>query len=83
MDAHYDNNTMTIEINLTANLAAVVSDNKRILMATATIAKNCCPVNETNVFILHNCAPLSMIQTQKSASAALISTAIDYRYCSK
>lgn len=81
MDAH--NNTMTIEINLTANLAAVVSDNKRILMATATIAKNCCPVNETNVFIVHNCAPLSMIQTQKSASAALISTAIDYRYCSK
>ena len=83
MDAHYDNNTMTIEINLTANLAAVVSDNKRILMATATIAKNCCPVNETNVFIVHNFAPLSMIQTQKSASAALISTAIDYRYCSK
>ena len=83
MDAHYDNNTMTIETNLTANLAAVVSDNKRILMATATIAKNCCPVNETNVFIVHNCAPLSMIQTQKSASAALISTAINYRYCSK
>ena len=76
--------TMAIEIVLIANVSATaVSDNKRILMATATIAKNCCPVNETNVFIVHNCAPLSMIQTQKSASAALISTAIDYRYCSK